>query len=330
MSDEPTLSCIRDLKAFDASAGGRSFSSLLVVKKLAAKTASNGNTFLSLELGDRTGSCSCTVFGDSPTFETLRGAGEGAVVRVEGRLDYYQGRLSPKLSKATVLNEEELAAPGLLDALIETAPENADGMWAEINAFIEGIVRPELRATVRAVFDELGDSFRWAPAAVSMHHAYRHGLLEHTTHMARACKALLPLYPEVDADLAMAGILLHDTGKTIEYEGTLATKRSRRGILQGHVVLGYQLARKAAMRTKLQPDLLERLEHIILSHQGEPEWGAAVRAATPEAVFVSMIDNLDAKMGMVQRALRQAGDTDEFSERLPGLSSPVLTRKIES
>ena len=145
--------------------------------------------------------------------------------------------------------------------------------------------------------------------------------------MARACRALLPLYPEVHADLAMAGILLHDTGKVIEYEGTLAIKRSRRGILQGHVVLGYQLARKAGMKTRLAPDLLERLEHIILSHQGEPEWGAAVYAATPEAVFVSMIDNLDAKMGMVQRALRQAGETDEFSERLPGLSSQLLTKK---
>jgi 3'-5' exoribonuclease len=146
--------------------------------------------------------------------------------------------------------------------------------------------------------------------------------------MARACKALLPLYPEVDPDLAMAGILLHDTGKAIEYEGTLATKRSRRGILQGHVVLGYQLARKAGIKAKLDNDRLERLEHIILSHQGEPEWGAAVYAATPEAVFVSMIDNLDAKMGMVQRALRQAGEGDEFSERLPGLSSALLTRKL--
>src|SRR4029079_2406754 len=99
---------------------------------------------------------------------------------------------------------------------------------------------------------------------------------------------------EVEPELRMAGVLLHDTGKAIEYEGTLATKRSRRGILQGHVVLGYQLARKHDTRAKLDGDRLERLEHIILSHQGEPEWGAAVYAATPEAVFVSMIDNLDA------------------------------------
>ena len=182
--------------------------------------------------------------------------------------------------------------------------------------------------TVRGVFEEVGEVFRYCPAAVSMHHAYRHGLLEHTIHMARACRALLPLYTEVDPDLAMAGILLHDTGKTIEYEGTLATKRSRRGILQGHVVLGYQLARKHGIKARLDADRLERLEHIILSHQGEPEWGAAVYAATPEAVFVSMVDNLDAKMGMVQRALRQAGDTTEFSERLPGLNTALLTTPL--
>src|SRR6185295_16777498 len=133
---------------------------------------------------------------------------------------------------------------------------------------------------------------------------------------------------EVDPDLAMAGVLLHDVGKAIEYEGTLTTRKSRRGVLQGHVVLGYQLVRKAGKKAKLGDDLLERLEHIVLSHQGEPEWGAAVYAATPEAVFVSMIDNLDAKMGMVQRALRQSTDGEEFSERLPGLSSQLLTRKL--
>ena len=328
MSDSTSPLLVRELKAFDAGSNGRPFLSILVVKKLASKTASNGNPFYSLELGDRTGSFTCTVFNDSPVFEALKAAGEGAVVRIEGKIDFYQGRLSPRLGKAIALAEDELGAPGLLENLVEVAPEDNLALWQEFQGYIDAIQHDELRMTVRGVFEEIGETFRWSPAAVAMHHAYRHGLLEHTTHMARACKALLPLYTEVDADLAMAGILLHDTGKAIEYEGTLATRRSRRGILQGHVVLGYQLARKHGIRAKLDPDRLERLEHIILSHQGEPEWGAAVYAATPEAVFVSMIDNLDAKMGMVQRALRQAGETDEFSERLPGLSSQLLTRKL--
>jgi len=321
------LSTVRDLKTSGTEANGRPFASLLLVKKITSKTASNGNPFYSVDLGDRTGSFGCTIFSDSPAFDIIKTGGEGAVVRIEGKIDYYQGRLSPKIARADALSEEQLNDSSLLETLVEVAPENPVALWAEFETFIEAIGHADLRATVRAVFDDIGTNFQCAPAAVAMHHAYRHGLLEHTTHMARACRALLPLYPEVHADLAMAGILLHDTGKVIEYEGTLAIKRSRRGILQGHVVLGYQLARKAGMKTRLAPDLLERLEHIILSHQGEPEWGAAVYAATPEAVFVSMIDNLDAKMGMVQRALRQAGETDEFSERLPGLSSPLLTKK---
>jgi 3'-5' exoribonuclease len=328
MADSPPLLNVRALKSPELNAGAP-FASVLVVKKLQVKTAANGNAFLSLELGDRGGSFSCTVFGDSPFFDLIKNAGDGAVVRIEGRSDSFQGRFSPKILRAAVLTEEELAAePGLVDALVESAPEDGAALWAEFQTFIDAIKHDELRMTVRSVFEEIGESFRWAPAAVAMHHAYRHGLVEHTLHMARACKALLPLYTEVDADLAMAGILLHDTGKTIEYEGTLATKRSRRGILQGHVVLGYQLARKHGLKARLDPDRLERLEHIILSHQGEPEWGAAVYAATPEAVFVSMIDNLDAKMGMVQRALRQANEADMFSERLPGLNTALLTRPI--
>ena len=327
MPESLTTSLVRELKALE-NASGRPFCCVLLVRKLSTKTAANGNPFLSIEFGDRSGSFSCTIFNDHPQFELLRTLADGAALRFEGRCDYYQGRLSPKLGKVALLTPEELASPGVLENLVEVPPEDPAALWNEFNGYIEGIQHPDLRATVRNVFEEIGETFRQAPAAVSMHHAYRYGLLEHTTHMARAAKALFPVYPEVDPDLALAGILLHDTGKTIEYEGTLATRRSRKGLLQGHVVLGYQLARKAGLKARLDPERLERLEHIILSHQGEPEWGAAVYAATPEAVFVSMVDNLDAKMGMVQRALRQAGDGDDFSERLPGLSSPLLLRKI--
>lgn len=328
MADLPLLP-VQDLKKFSLADKTREFASLLVIKRLTTKTASNGNPFLSVELGDRGGSFSCTIFGDSPAFTELKSTGEGGVVRFEGKVDFYQDRFSPRATRVTAISEEALAAePDAIQNLVETAPEDAEALWTEFNEFIDAIKHDETRMTVRSVFEDIGDTFRWSPAAVAMHHAYRHGLLEHTVHMARACKALSPLYPEVDADLAMAGILVHDTGKTIEYEGSLASKRSRRGILQGHVVLGYQLVRKAGLKSKLDADRLERLEHIVLSHQGEPAWGAAVWAATPEAVFVSMIDNLDAKMGMVQRLLRQSDGSSEFTERHMGLNSPLLTKPI--
>jgi 3'-5' exoribonuclease len=326
MADLP-YSTVRDLKSSEGQSG-KAFSSILVLRKVSTKTASNGNPYLSIELGDRTGTFGCTVFSDGPAFEPVRGAEEGAVLKVEGKIDSYQGRLSPKLTRASPASPAELESPEVIANLVELPPEDPDALWKELGQFAEGIFHPELRATVRNVMDDIGDAFRTAPAAISVHHAYRHGLLEHTVHMARACKALLPIYKEVDPDLAMAGILLHDTGKTIEYEGEMATKRGRRGVLQGHVVLGYQLVRKGALKAKLDAERTERLEHIILSHQGQIEWGAAVMAATPEAVFVSMIDNLDAKMGAVQRALRNAPDNNEFSERLTALDTQLLLRDL--
>jgi 3'-5' exoribonuclease len=326
MADVALLS-VRELKALD---GARPFAAVLLLRKVIIKTASNGNPFLSLEFGDRTGTFSATVFGDHPHFDACKLLTEGAAVRVEGKIEFYQSRLSPRIVAITALDETSLVASGALERLVEVPPEDPDEMWHEFQAFVDSIGHDELRLTVRGVLEEVGDTFRTAPAAISMHHAYRHGLLEHTLHMARAAKALLPLYREVDGDLAIAGVLVHDVGKVIEYEGTLGVRRSRRGTLQGHVVLGYQLVRKAGLKARLDPDRLERLEHIVLSHQGEPEWGAAVYAATPEAVFVSMVDNLDAKMGMVQRALRQANPAEPFSERLPGLNGALLTAPVPS
>jgi 3'-5' exoribonuclease len=322
MADSIPLSTVRELKAPDAPAG-RAFASMLVLRRTAVKTASNGNPYLAVELGDKGGSFTCTVFSDSPAFEAVRAAEEGSVLRVEGKSETYQGRFSPKLSKASAVPADQLASK-VVAGLVETAPEDADALWGELNAFMDAISHPELRATVRNVMEEVGDVFRTSPAATHVHHAYRHGLLEHTVHMARAARALLPLYTEVDPDLAMAGILLHDVGKTVEYEGVLAARRGRRGILHGHVVLGYQLVRKGALKAKLDPERTERLEHVILSHQGKLEWGAATMAATPEAVFVSMVDNLDAKMGTVQRALRNGIDGDEFTEKLLGLDGQQL------
>ena len=136
MADAPAFLTVRELKSPDLNPGAP-FSAVLVVKKLQVKTASNGNPFLSLELGDRGGSFSCTIFGDSPLFDPIKSAGEGSVVRIEGRNDSFQGRFSPKLTKAFALSEEQIAAePGLVDALVELPPESGEAMWVEFQTFL--------------------------------------------------------------------------------------------------------------------------------------------------------------------------------------------------
>jgi 3'-5' exoribonuclease len=313
---------VADLRS-SSRASGDEFEAVVVLRKCASRTARNDNSFLAVELGDRTGSFSTNVFSDNPLADFFKSAPEGSAVVVSGKIDFYQGRFSPRLHQARRLDEADLERLGGVETLVETSPEQPEALAAQLAEAIARIAHEPLRRTVEFAFETAGPAFRVAPAAVSMHHAYRFGLLEHTVHVARAAAALLPLYPEVSADLAMAGALVHDVGKALEHEGALAPRKTRLGLLQGHVVLGYRIVRRAAIKAKLDAGLLERLEHIVLSHQGELEWGAATLAATPEAVFVSMVDNLDAKMGMVQRALR-TGDAAEFSDFLPGLKVQLL------
>jgi 3'-5' exoribonuclease len=321
----PKRRTVAELRSAE-NATGEEFEAGLILRKVASKTSRNDTVYLAVELGDRAGSFYANIFGESPLTEFFRGTAEGSVVVVTGRVEFYQGRFSPKLMQARVVAENELGALGGIEALVETAPEGEDALRAKLAALIALITHEPLRRTVELAIESVAEKFFTVPAAVSMHHAYRNGLLEHTVHVGSAAAALLPLYPEVPADLALAGVLLHDMGKAIEYEGALASRKTRTGQLQGHVVLGYRIVRRAGMTAKLAPDLLERLEHIVLSHQGELEWGAAVMAATPEAVFVSLVDNLDAKMGMVQRALRIGTDEMEFSDFLPGLKSALLRK----
>lgn len=323
------LSNIAELKSLDRNHSHR-FEGVFVIRKIDSKTARNGSLYYLVELGDASGSFHTTAFSDSADFFFFEHATVGDFIRASGYTEYYQERFSPRLSTIDKLSEDERAQPAILERLVLCAPIPREELWAELLA-ITATVEPEaLRLTVELGLEMLGEKFQTVPGGISMHHAYRSGLLEHTVRMLRAANALLPLYPEVNRGLTLAGIVLHDAGKVYEYTSEIGTQKTRKGILQGHVVLGYRVARGAAMKAKLPAALLERLEHIILSHQGQLEWGAAALAATPEAVFVSMIDNLDAKMGCVQHELRKAVDTDsEFSEYLPALGTRLLVQPVE-
>ena len=301
------------------------FEAVVVLRKSSIKKARNDSEFLMVEFGDKTGVFHYICFGNSSHYSLFLNAAEGAIYRVQGNTDYYQNRFSPSITDISKVHESEVGR--YLEQLVECAPIPLPELWNELQEFVAKIDYTPLRETVATALGELESGFKTTPGAISMHHAYRSGLMEHTVRMCRNCVALLPLYDEVDPDLSLAGVILHDLGKALEYTGSLATTKSKLGHLHGHVVLGYRQVRRAALKAGLEEELLDRLEHIILSHQGELEWGAATKAATPEAVFVSMVDNLDAKMGMVQYALRATPDNQEFSDFVPGLGAPLLTTR---
>jgi 3'-5' exoribonuclease len=304
------------------------FSSLLLVRRVAEKPTKAGTPMLWVDLGDKTGSFTVSIFSDNSYFHFFKTeAIEGSVVLLTAMSSYYQDRFSPKLVEVRKLVAEELSDYPC-DDLVSASPESAEKLWEEFNFHVAKIQNEPLRKTVERVIASIEKEFKTSPAGRSVHHAYRHGLLEHTVHILRLVDAALPLYTEVDADLVRAGAALHDTGKVLELTQGMTTTYSRKGTLLGHVVIGYTFARDAALETGLDDDRRERLEHMILSHQGELEYGSPVMAATPEAVFLHQCDLLDSRMGAVQNALRNAGENDEFSERLTATESQILLTPV--
>lgn len=313
---------ISEAKKISESQGKMRFKFLGLLKACQSRTAKNGSEFLVLEFKDKSGSISMNCFDGAAGFEFFKSSNIGDAFYITASSEFYQGRLSPRLEDVEELEDVSEVLP----YLVETSRYDPQDMTSELFSIIEKISDEKLRQTVKYALAEAGEDFYKSTAAVKMHHAYMYGLLEHSLSCARTCAALLPFYSFVNADLALAGSILHDIGKVDEYSQDLVSDRTRTGILQGHVVLGYRRVRKAGLKNGLNPDLQERLEHIILSHQGELEWGAAVRASTPEAVFVSNVDYFDARMGAVEMVINSAGAA-EFVES-PALRAKILTSKI--
>jgi 3'-5' exoribonuclease len=298
---------------------GTAFEGVFLLKGVSRRIAKNGRPFLAIEVGDRYGSFSCNIFEDSDAYGLLQGVPVGAVLSLAGVAEQFNDRLSPRIQAIRRIGPAEARSQGLEGILYGGPKESTDLLRKELESYVARIGHEKLKKTVEEALKEVGEIFWTNTAAVNMHHAYRFGLLEHSVHVARAGISLLPHYPFVDPDLAIAGMLLHDVGKAWEYRGEGAYERTRAGLLQGHVVLGYRIVRKAALTANLEDDLLLQLEHIILCHQGMPEYGAAVLPSSPEGVFVALVDNLDAKMAMVEKALDTTPADWEFSEKIMGL-----------
>lgn len=326
MTNNETYPSVQNLKQLD---NGSLFTTVVVVRKINKKLSKNGSPFLQIEVGDAVDSLSFNCYEGSDIFNFFQQPTTRfpQIIKIQGIIDFFADKLSPKIK--TIQAIDDASYETYLEQLIEKPEESLDALKENLNQLIAQISYPALAATVQQVFKDLGTGFFDSVAAISMHHAYIHGLLEHTVHVGRVVQNLIELYPNVNADIALAGALLHDVGKVLEYHYSLdGIERTCVGRLQGHVVLGYRLVRSAGLRQKLHPVWLERLEHIILSHQGEPEWGAAVYPSTPEAVLVGLADNLDAKMEMVHHSMKKAIEEMPFSEFIQGLQTRLLTQPL--
>lgn len=267
--------------------------------------------YLRCLIGDKT----CEVPGrmwsiDEVTFRRLPTDG---FVHLTGETQPYQGELQLIIH---TIDPCEPTDEQLRD-LLPSSTRDPKEMFEEVKALLGTLEHPAMRALAQTYLaDEyLMDSFRRAPAAKSMHHAYLGGLLEHTLQLLNLASAVCPLYPRINRDLVLMGLFLHDLGKTRELAYDRAFGYTDQGELIGHIVEGAVMLRDKAKQTMLEsgqrlpPGAAMVLEHIILSHHGVPEFGAVKVPSTPEAILVAMLDNLDAKTQMSLDAARPARGT---------------------
>ncbi|HLL40262.1 MAG TPA: HD domain-containing protein [Rubrobacteraceae bacterium] len=256
---------------------------------------SRGTPYLSLKLVDRTGSVDARMW--RLPAELLNGLDGPKYVHVEGHAHEYRGMLQVKLDRLKVLRKTEIEEEDYLPA----TEEDRGIMAAEILEAGRSFEDAHLKELFsRMVADEaLWNAFCTAPAAKAMHHARIGGLLEHSVHCLQVARALAELYP-VNKDLLLFGVIFHDIGKVRElsWEGG-AFSYSTPGRLQGHVVLGDRIvAAHVAWIPGFPEELALQLSHIMLSHQGELEYGSPERPKTLEALLVNLVDNLDARTAM--------------------------------
>ena len=287
-----------------------------------------GGQYLALVLGDKTGTMEARMWEEFA--DAVTNCNEGCYVKVQGQISKYQGKFQITLEKMRNAAASEVDAADYMPTTQFDVPE----MWMELRGYVSGFVNEDLKRLVFAFLDdqEIGPAFQSAPAAKKLHHAWLGGLLEHVLTLVRVCRATAPFYPEVDADLLVAGAILHDIGKVKELSWKNSFGYTLEGQLIGHISIAQGMLREKISALPEFPDRLRVLvEHIILSHHGRYEFGSPKLPMIPEAVLLSALDDLEAKMQAMRNefAASMAGGkaAGEMTDWVRGMERPLLNSR---
>jgi 3'-5' exoribonuclease len=265
----------------------------------------NNKAYYDLEVADASGSMVAKIWADSPAmhgnFEVHR------FVAFSGSVKSFRDQLQLSIDNCRETTEDDRSRGFDESKLIPSTREDIGDLWRRLTGLLEAnVCRPILRRLARETLELHGAELREHPAAKSMHHAYRGGLLEHVVSMAELAVRICGHYQDVDCDLVILGVLFHDIGKLRELGAMPANDYTLEGRLIGHVVIGRDLLRDRCRAIEGFPeDLQLLLEHLVLSHQGKKEFASPVEPMTPEALVLHFVDDLDSKLNQL-RAVREA------------------------
>lgn len=295
---------------------GDDIQGFFLIKGMNLKTSSNNKKYLDLNLTDKTGEINAKAWDIDDAMVSQFKAGD--IVKARGTVTSWQSTLQFKIVKIRPLEEGDLVQ---LEDMVQAAPIDKDEMFGEILDYVEKIQNSEIKLLVTALIDEYEQKLMYYPAAKKNHHAIRSGLMYHILRMLRTAEALSQVYGHLNTDLLYAGVILHDIEKINEMtadELGVVSDYSFEGQILGHIIMGIRKIQVVGERLGISQEISSVIQHMILSHHYEPEFGSPKKPMLPEAEILHYLDMMDARMYDMSKVLENI-EPGRFTENIPVL-----------
>lgn len=315
MSEQPKICSLKP---------GDSFVGFLLAQEASLKTSSKGSEYLELKLTDASGYIKAFLWDIQAAEGNINQIAADAFLLAKGQVSSYNGRIQLRLDKVRFAQDSEV---GVLSKFFPTSQRPIETMMNELDSTIASISDPWIRKLIELLFsgrEGLYNSFCKAPAAKTLHHAYLGGLLEHTLSMVGMAEMACRHYTKVNRDLVIAGVLLHDVGKTAELTYERSFGYSDIGGLVGHISIAADWINQTIAQIPEFPEELRILIlHIILSHHGKLEYGSPIMPKTPEAILIHYLDDMDAKIEVAFHNIMEDNGNGSWTQFSKGLDSTI-------
>ncbi|MFC1582065.1 3'-5' exoribonuclease YhaM family protein [Planctomycetota bacterium] len=300
---------------------GESIKDFYIAKQKQVKQTRAGKDYLDLVIMDRSGTANGKVWDDAPGAADL--FQEGDIIKIEALIGTYKDTIDLNIKRLRAATADD---PVGLEDLMPASPYDPAEMEQKIRGLLDTISNPHLKALADSFLadDDFMNVFRRMTASKLIHHAYAAGLLEHTLSVMEILDNLSGHYTGIDRDRLLTGGFLHDIGKMKELSDSADMSYTEEGTLLGHMFLGAEMVRERIAKLEaFPPALATEVLHMVLSHQGEPDWGSPVVPMTREALIIHFVDNMDAKQFVVKRALAEARGDSPFTGKIYPLNRPI-------
>ena len=292
-----------------------------LIKSIDQKTSSKGDTYLDMTLSDSDGEINAKLRRYNKVTHGEYGGND--LIKIRGMISQYNGADQLKIEKIRPVVPEDGVN---VSDFVKSADYSGEQMFDELYSIADNFSDSDLRKIVTAILNDNRLALLYWPAAFKLHHAVRGGLLLHTLSIVRLAEGVCKVYPFVDRELLISGAILHDIAKLSEFKVAdtgIATGYSAEGNLLGHLAMGAMVINKYTEKLDINPKTAMLLEHMVLSHHGEPEFGAAVRPMFIEAELLSELDLMDSRIYEMREAV-SAAPAEDFSARVWAMDNRKL------